>query len=458
MAEEAHPQRSDARFTVCGVSQEDGCDDSTVVDASQTGRHLPHSYSHQAGRMNLVRLIPISDSSQSSLRMECIFRESGAFQLLGPKEMGGDPTTAPATLTTMDVILKQYGCRIVSIILDASSLQDCKPENGIAHPMDLPFSPGSVASENPSYLSDPPSHTLPLLSELVSLNIITSRSVSPRSLLYFLRFTPVLRTLCIHDDGDYPPTYPEDYGDLPTIDLPYLQYVTFKGLFSNVADGILSKLALKTSTRIEIHLGTTSPSWGATALRSTLSMIQHVCLSYTALGMEGGGEADRSWYLFSLSDIDSRVQVHWKWNVPYTDPPNLFHVRLDPAGLENVRSLTISLRNVTPNFHEWVTMLKPFPSLRHLDLHVTRSDTQDALTCEYSTATFRVRATRLLQKVMDVPLVFGLGLPGYVDPEKFASPGARPLIFGSSLLRKLYSGAWRHMVHKSGWTESSRRV
>ncbi|KAI0676033.1 hypothetical protein C8Q78DRAFT_365364 [Trametes maxima] len=418
--------------------------DNKVVDTRRAGRLSPQPYYPRPREEcpNLVRLIRIPDSIPPLLCMKCMFDEPGASPILFQEE------AETPRLVTMSGILTLRHCQIASIVFNSPSQQTSVQESAIVDPMVLPFSPSAVTSEH--HPGGPP-YTMPHLPKLTELSITIDRGVSPRSLLQFLEFTPALQTLSICASDR--PVYPEDCRDMPTVDLPCLQSVMLEGLLANAVDEILSKLALNTSTKIDIHLGPFSPSWSSSTLRSALSRIQDARISYTAQEVEGSGEAaSRSKYLFKFSDVDSRVQVHWEWDIPHVDTPNLLHVRLDLAPLANVQMLTILLEDVTPLSHQWIAMLKPFPLLRRLDLSVTRADAQTALARGQSTASFKfkVRATPLLQKVMDISHVFGLGLPGYIDPGKLTTTGATSTIPGSSLRRKLYSGAWRYMVHKSG--------
>ncbi|KAI0369182.1 hypothetical protein BV20DRAFT_416359 [Pilatotrama ljubarskyi] len=427
------------------VAEEERHDGSTIVDGSDIGHLPPQPFCHSD--VNLVRLIPAYDLSRSSpLRMECVFRGCGEFQLFGPEKTGGDGEAQGAHVS-MGHILRKYSGRITSIVFDASSLPSPKSEQLMVHPLDLPFSPSTMASERHSGDYSSP---IVLLPELTDLTIISNRKVSHRSLLTLLHATPMLRTLSVHNSIHYHAVLPEDHANLPRVNLPYLEKVVLKGFFAGAADEILSLLTVKPSTRVEVYLNPAFPSQPLGALQSFFPTVRHACLTYTALAQCGQAGSDR--YMFTFSDIDSRFQVHWDWEASAGDPASLFHVTLGSgAALANVRQLTVSLRGVAPSFLDWITVLKPFPSLRHLDLRVTQPDPLDPLACGgCRTATFLVRAAPLLRKAADVTLMFALGLAQRFDRRE-AFSGDAPLIFGSSLTRKLYFRAWKHMVHKSDW-------
>ncbi|KAI0358066.1 hypothetical protein OH77DRAFT_1239121 [Trametes cingulata] len=387
------------------VAEEDRHDGSTVVDGSDIGHLPPQPSCHRSA--NIVRLVPTNGFSRSSpLRMECVLRGSGEFQLFGPWD-AEDDGEAHGLHASMDEILWKYSGQIVSLSLDASSLPSPKSEQVMVQPFELPFSSWVVASQgHPSGFPG----SMHLFPELTELTITTNRKISHRSLLTLLHATPMLRTLSVRNSVLYQHVMPEDNVDLPKVNLPYLQNVLLKGFFAGAVDEVLSMLTLNGTTRVEVYLSPAFPSQTIGALRSFLAAIRHARLSYTALRRCGDAGADR--YLFTFSDVDSRIQVHWDWEASAGDPASLFHVTLDAgAALAKVRQLTISLRGVAPSFLDWVTVLKPFPSLRHVDLHVTPPDPLGPIACGGSrTATFLVRAAPLLKKVADVPLMFALGL------------------------------------------------
>ncbi|OJT02567.1 hypothetical protein TRAPUB_6909 [Trametes pubescens] len=440
---------------------------SSVDDNTMQGHHVVHTVAdtddigeqstHQTSRLpNTARLIPTCDSLECCpLRLDCTYRGPGPFQLLLPGNAGAEDY-ADVSYATLDAILQQYKGQVVSMVFDASSLPNPDDAAEKVHPVELPLAWSAMARGD--YADGHPGPVL-FLPQLLSLKVHTSRRISLRSLLQFLQCTPMLRELTIHTATlTCPPLYVETCEDLPKVSLPYMQQVDLEGLFADTADELLSKLVVNAGTHINIHLNPGFPSQHLPGLRPMLSRVRHACLSYTALerGRDTGtGSRDR--YMFSFSDIDARVAVHWDWDLAAGDPASLFLVTLDPGGgaLARVHTLTVAVRGVAlPSFADWYTVLRPFPSLRHLDLHVTPrpgpgADAADPLACDVRTATFRLRGAGLLGRVASVPLMFALGLAEHCHPEG-VFPGGVPVIFGPfRWLYPVYSFTWRRMVCQS---------
>ncbi|EIW58255.1 uncharacterized protein TRAVEDRAFT_20320 [Trametes versicolor FP-101664 SS1] len=409
-----------------------------------------HPAHHSSRPPNIARLISSCDSLECSpLRLECIYRGPGPFQCLLPGNAGAEEY-ADASYATLDAILRQYKGQITSMVFDASSLPNPNDPAEKTYPIHLPLTRSAVTHGEHADDHPGPAFVMP---ELLSLKIHTSRRISLRSLFQFLQCTPVLQTLSIHAATLHcPPIYAETCEDLPKVSLPYMQQVDLQGFFADTADQLLSKLVMNAGTHANIHLNPGFPSQHISGLRPMLSRVRYACLSYTAL--ERGRDAgSRDRYVFSFSDVDARVAVHWDWDMAAGDPASLFLVTLDPGGaaLARVHTLTVAVRGVAlPSFSDWYTVLRPFPSLRHLDLHVTPRpgqgpDAADPLACDVRTATFRLRGAALLGRVANVPLVFALGLAEYCHPEG-AFPGGVPVIFGP--FKWLYSFTWRCMVRQ----------
>lgn len=411
-----------------------------------------HPARHSDRPPNIARFIPSCDSQECSLlRLECIYRGPGPFQLLllgntGPEDY------ADASYVTLEAILRQYKGQINSIVFDASSLPNSNDPADKTYPVHLPLTCSAVTHGEHADGHPGPAFVLP---ELLSLKIHTSRRISLRSLFQLLQCTPMLRTLSIHTATLHcPPIYSETCEDLPKVSLPYMQQVDLQGVFADTADELLSKLVMNAGTHVNIHLNPGFPSQHISGLRPMLSRVRHACLSYTALE-RGRDSGTRDRYMFSFSDIDARVAVHWDWDMAAGDPASLFLVTLDPgdAALARVHTLTVTVRGVAlPSFSDWYTVLRPFSSLRHLDLHVTPRpgpNAADPLACDVRTATFRLRGAALLGRVANVPLMFALGLAEHCHPEG-VFPGGVPVIFGPfRWLYSVYSFTWRRMVVQS---------
>ncbi|CDO69326.1 hypothetical protein BN946_scf184746.g7 [Trametes cinnabarina] len=338
-AEDTHDDES-------GVEDDhhDHHDGSTVFDHSEASRPTQqHPLSRQVA--NTIWLIPASLTSvDPPLLMECIYRGPGAFTVHWPIGDQGSDRAAPSSIGSADEVLWRYHGRIASILVDVSSVPNPDEEETIAPPLELPFCTSPMPMPSwPCQSRD--SGSLPLLWGLTDIQIFASREVSSRSLLELLRYTPSLQKLSIKNSVQHQAIRSEELGLFSAIRLPYLESVTLKGVSAETANELLSRISMRMSTRMEIYLKPACPSGPIGALHDMLATIPHACLSYTRLECREKGGWDR--YLFSFSDIDSRVQIHWDWSVAHGDPPNLLHVSLDRAALRNVRQLTVSLRDVS---------------------------------------------------------------------------------------------------------------
>ncbi|KAI0630835.1 hypothetical protein C8Q77DRAFT_230073 [Trametes polyzona] len=397
---------------------------------------------------NVARLIPSNDAIESSYyRLECLFRGVGPFHLVRPTDSGVDAGEEIASFPSVDAILRDHGRRINSLLFDATSLPKHKDTAEQAQPVELLPSEnmttqsGIAAGHDIDHVPNP-------LPELTDLEIVAARTVSPKSLLLFLQRTPVLRRLSVRLSASQSSAPPRMLEDLPAVALPYLERLSLKGVSPCAIDGILSKLTMNPRTRIEVYLQPTFPSQSLASLRHMFSSVHHAHLSYTALDQDEKGREFR--YLFTLSDSDGRVQVHWDWEMLPGDPASLLHISLDPGagGLANITQLTVALRNVKLSSADWATVLAPFPSVSRVDLHATNPGESAAPSAWGGrTATFLVRAAPLLRRLANVPLMLAFGLTQHLDPSGIFSAEA-PSVFGTSLVRKLYSFAWRHMVFK----------
>ncbi|KAI0330875.1 hypothetical protein GY45DRAFT_677245 [Cubamyces sp. BRFM 1775] len=444
------PSRPEYQFLLESPEEEDHHDGSTVFGDDDVCHHSEVTKLPRQRPRNTVRLVATSDCAATSpLRMECTVRGPGAFHLFSPEDQAGGIAGVQASPITMEEILRFYACRIISIVLDVSSFPNPDAEHTLAPPILLPFS-SITASPDSDHFGG---HARPmlLLPELTDLHIITARALSCESLLQLLRSAPTLRTLCIENSGRHLAVYPEECGALPTVDLPYLQSVSLRGISASSVENILSRLVIH-KARVEVRLQPACPSDSLLSLRTLLLGVHHAFLSYSSLECDGRDGRDR--YLFTLSDVDNRVQLHWDWSVPHGDLPNLFHITLDAAALSSVRRLTVSQRDVAFSLSDWVVILKPFTSLRRVDLHVTHAESSQAVGpsppgIAYRTATFQIRAAPLLKKVTDLPLLLARGLTHHFDSRRKVVAGDTPSSFGSSFANKLYHCAWKHMVRKS---------
>ncbi|KAI0654079.1 hypothetical protein C8Q70DRAFT_1030870 [Cubamyces menziesii] len=446
------PARFEPQSLLESPEDEDHHDGSTVFDDDDVCHHSEVAQFPREQPRNTIRLFKTSGcASTSPLRAECIVRSPGAFhKLSGPEDQAGGIGAVQANPATMEEILRPDACRIVSMLLDVSSFPNPDAAHTLAPPIVLPF-PFITASDDPKHRNGGVIPA-PLLPELTDLHIITSRALSCHSLLQLLRSAPTLRSLRIENSGCHLAVYPEDCSALPTVDLPYLRSVSLRGISASSVDNILSRLILH-KARVEVHLQPACPSDNPLSLRTLFSSVHHALLSYSALGR--GGRDGRDRYLLTLSDIDNRVQLHWDWTVSHGDLPNLLHIMLDSVALGGVRRLTVSQRNVVLSPSDWTVILKPFTSLRRVDLHVTQAEDSHAvgpspLGIAYRTATFQIRAAPLLKKVTDLPRLLALGFTHHFDSRREVVAGdSTPSNFGSSFANKLYQCTWKHMVRKS---------
>ncbi|KAI0774775.1 hypothetical protein BD413DRAFT_655298 [Trametes elegans] len=405
-----------------------GLGDKDQHDGSTVASHERHPH-HAANRdPNTIQLTPISDD------VHCFFRSPGPFSCVGLENVGDHGAVDPAC-TDLGEILHQYESRIDSLHFDLSSYPNHNPPNKMVHPLQLPFFTTTATSMENSIFP------IPTLSHLTELEVLTSRAVSYRSLLNLLRSTPVLRSLSVVNESHHQAVLPEYFGDVPTVDLSHLESVKLNGILSGTVDEFFSRLTIKTSTRIEVHIRPASPSVAITALKPALVSVRHVRVSYTTLGKHDSQPGYS--HTFTFSDIGARVKLHWYWTVPQDHKPNVYVVSLDPTALAGVRALTVSLQGTMPTFSEWFTILSPYPSLRRVELHVTSADTRSS-----QTATFVTKAAPVLGKVADVRLVFALGLARHCG-HGLKSAADTPLILGSPLKQRFYHALWAHMVRKT---------
>ncbi|KAI9064003.1 hypothetical protein FKP32DRAFT_1529361, partial [Trametes sanguinea] len=349
----------------------------------------------------------------SQLRLHCTYQEPGPFVVHPPLgELDASPSCA-----TLHEILERYGARIVSMELDASLFPNPKEEETIACPLELPLHP------SPKLYGDQIYGVAPNLPYLTELKIHTARKVSTRSLLALLCATPALKKLEVENQALHQAVFPEDLGGLPQVNLGHLQQLTILGISSDTANDLLSKLCgIGPKVCMDIRLNPACPSGNIGPLRDTLSTTRHAHLSCDAIKRQKGG-SDVYRVIFTDDDERSRFQLHWEWSVPHGVPPNLLHISLDPAALRNVRQLTVSLqRDIAPTHADWAAILRPFSSLRRLEVRAERSAPERPLEYVLEKTTFTVRGAPLLNMVADVPDMFALGLSHRFGPRK-ATPG-----------------------------------
>ncbi|KAL7280712.1 hypothetical protein ACG7TL_005653 [Trametes sanguinea] len=399
------------------ISEDDRPDGSTTVGSEEESPSNPPRHSSDSPKNTIWLIRDSLDSVESQLHLDCIYRGPGPFIVHRPLAEV-DTDAASSSHATLHEILECYHTRIISMKLDASRVPNPEKEETMACPLELPLHP------SPKPHDDNSNGAVPMLPNLTKLQIETSRKISSMSLLELLRATPELKTLLVKNHVRHVAVLPEELGQLPQVKLSHLRKFILDGVSADTANDLLSKLVIGTNVRKEISLNPACPSGPIEALRPTFATMREARLSCMALPGQGNGPDN---YRLTFSDGDSRLELRWEWSVPHGTPPNLLHVSLDRAALRNVRDLDVSLRDFTPTCEDWAAVLRPFPSLRRLEVWDERSAPQHPSGYISERSVFRVRGAPLLNMVADVPSMFALGLSHHLGPSKATSGEHRGL-------------------------------
>ncbi|KAI0714203.1 hypothetical protein C8T65DRAFT_155658 [Cerioporus squamosus] len=329
----------------------------------------------KASAGNAVRVVSLPNYKNRPLvYMECSLRNSENQECLLHREDDSQE------LSTMANALRDYCERIESIHFDATSLPRPDPGEAIAPPATLPFPPPPVAT-----MSHPGEHAgswaMPFLPSLRDITITSNRAVSVRSLLEFLHYCPMLRTLAVHSSREYPSVLPESVEDLAEPGLPFLEELTMDGLLTHTAEMLLDKLqhSLKESTKVEAHFYETGfpVLQHGPALQKLLLPIRHADVFYACLAGDDSPQPDASAASarypcrFTFADTAARVQLHWHWAPERNAPPNLGHIGLISFCLRDVHTLSLTLYNVHPSYVDLFMMMQSFRALRRVEVHAT---------------------------------------------------------------------------------------
>ncbi|TBU41978.1 hypothetical protein BD309DRAFT_220415 [Dichomitus squalens] len=424
----------------------------TTSGASDTTCHSPTMTAYKPGvAENVVRLIPIFDHViRPALRMDITFCEASQLFLL--QNLDGRQVRM-----TMGQILRRYSPHIASIDVDATGLPNPSNPKTMACAVVLPFTPDAVASEEEQTCSHISGHSLPILPALEHLSVTTSRALSIRTLLKFLQYTPLLKTLTVTNGGHHQAILPDDVAKIKEPNLPYLEHVSINGLLTHTVEQLLNKLSpsINLRTTVQVHFQTPSfPAFKADSVLHTLLVpVRHAHLSYVALGdrdndtyshalfqpdqtQGAGGSKSYTDYLFSFSDDMGRVQLHWHWSEERGATPYLGHISLATRSLVRVRTVSLALYNVRPSAADLRHVLQSFSALAHVHLHVTQpegrpggawhvhgdpsGDSSDSasysgscpghvpLTSQHGE--FSMRAAHVVRRIADVTTLFAFGL------------------------------------------------
>lgn len=292
--------------------------------------------------------------------------------------------------TTIGNVLRRHSGQIARIDLDASAIANPESSSTMAHAIALPFLMSAVASA-PCALA--PAPALPDLTALTTMSIKVSRAISARSVLEFLHFCPMLRTLVVHNSRRHPSVFPESIEDIAAPHLPLLEELTVDGLLTGMVESFLDKLlpSLKDTTKVELRFfGAGYPVLQhGPALQKIFAPIRHGCLSYMQLSRSSSEDAPMSasvsetndqnqvmdadhQYVLSFSDIAARVRLYWHWTNEPGVPPNLGHIGLVSPSFAKVHTISLFLRNVQPSYYDLFSILCSFRGLKRLELASTQ--------------------------------------------------------------------------------------
>lgn len=244
---------------------------------------------------------------------------------------------------------------------------------------------------------------------------------------------------------------------MPTVRLPLLTHVTLCGYLSQTVHDFLSKLIMPSNACVRVCFP--HPRSAVIApLRTMLSAAEHVCITYA---MTPG--IDHKRYTFELSDVDKRIQALWEWTQPADTPGDLHYDWLGSGALSNVRSLTVSLSNVGMTFYKWLSLIEPFPYMRHLSVHDMDPSRRN---CRHTS--FEVREGTLTRSRRWHRVALAVGLFEFLeDPSgyRYSYPSEDSIpagifnpLFGRDDTRSLQQkrrdcyDAWRANVNRE-WTE-----
>ncbi|TFK92445.1 hypothetical protein K466DRAFT_227830 [Polyporus arcularius HHB13444] len=334
----------------------------------------------KASSGNAVRVVSLPNYKNRPLvRIECSLRNSESQECVLHREDDSQE------ISTMGDALRVYAERVESIHFDASLLPVPYSGEAIAPPATLPFPPPFVATTSHS-VGHANSQAMPFLVFLRDMSITSNRAVSVRSLIEFLHYCPMLRTLAVHSSREHPSVLPEGVDDLAEPSLPYLQQLTMDGLLTHTAEMLLGKLqhSLTESTKVQTDFYETGfpVLQHGPALQKLLLPIRHANVFYACLAGDSDDSsqsdavaprrAARYPYLFTFADPTARVRLNWHWAPERDAPPNLSHIGLSSSCLRNVRTLSLSTCNVDPSCVDLFMIMQSFRALRRVEVHATQ--------------------------------------------------------------------------------------
>ena len=386
---------------------------------------------------NVVRFIAVPNYKNVQLyHMECIVRHSDTQECLLHREDDSQE------ISTMVDALRDYAEYIESIQFDATSLPGPAAGATYARPAVLPFPPPPAASVMSRAEPQTRPGTMPFLPALRDVSITAIREVSLPSLLAFLHYCPMLRSLAVHSNrkSSYQAILQGSLEGVTAPCLPLLQELTMDGLLPHTVQMLLDKLlhSLNESTKLEAHFYDTGyPALKRSpGLHKLLLPIRHANVFYACLvgdnnrsksqnvapvagESDGVGstsrdpEADEPTVghvegltpatgisevalatidaegthptadtaiavpqsgdpcVFSFADPSSRVQLHWHWAPTRGAPPNLGHVGLVAACVQDVQSLSFHLSNVHPSYADIYQVVQSCHALKRVEVYAT---------------------------------------------------------------------------------------
>ncbi|KAI0704082.1 hypothetical protein C8Q76DRAFT_219558 [Earliella scabrosa] len=422
---------------------------------SEATCHSAAAATWMAASGNVVRLVPVPNyANRPLLHMKCVLRQSDSRMVVVQTIDG------PQVVLEMTDVLQQYSGRLESVHMDATALSNPKATSTMVPAIALPFAPSSVA-----FLSSPlgPAPSIPCLPALRDLSITASRAISVRSLLEFLHYCPMLRTLALHNSRRHASVYPESIESVAAPHLPYLEHLTVDGLLTGTVEALLDKLhpSLKEGTHVDLHFyGTGFPVLQhGPALQKLFASTRHGCLFYMSntdslsdttpeaesqqkdLTETETPEHDHNQHLLSFSDIPHRVQLFWHWKSEAGVSPNLAHIGLVSPAFATVRTLSLFLRGVQPSYYDLLSVLQSFKGLRRIELS--------------STSTPPARSPVVYSHQLQSPAHLGLTTPesDSVKPTSPANAG-RP----EALSSKSFTTRYRVFAVRAGAARVLRRV